>query len=333
MPQQLVKMGRLEAGGPLPLVIEPNIEHLDLIEWARNNRTLIDEKVAEHGAILFRDFKYTPNTDFNRFVQAICSDLFNDNGEHPRKSLGGKVYTPVFYPPEQLLLWHNENSFNYRWPHKIWFCCEQPASEGGETPIVDSRRVFELLDSRLKHRFIEKGVMYVRNYGTGLGLNWQTVFQTDDPAVVEKLCREARMEIEWKSENRARTSCVRPAVVRHPTTGEMSWFTQAQHWHVSCLDTATRESIEAVFAEEDYPRHCYYGDGTPIEDAVMAEILEVYRQSEIAFKWRAGDILMLDNILTAHARRPFVGERKLLVAMGEMRNFDEVATAFAGRAG
>jgi amino acid adenylation domain-containing protein/FkbM family methyltransferase len=331
--QQLVKLCRLDTGGPLPLVIEPNVEHLDLVEWARDNRALIDRSVAEHGAILFRNFRHAPHTDFDRFVQAICSDLFNENGEHPRKSLGGKVYTPIFYPPEQLLLWHNENSFNYRWPHKIWFCCEHPAREGGETPIADSRRVFELLDPRLKQRFIEKGVLYVRNYGTGLGLDWQTVFQTDDRAVVEKLCREARMEIEWKSENRARTSCVRPAAVRHPTTGEMSWFNQAQHWHLSCLDPATRESIEAVFDEEDYPRHCYYGDGTPIEDAVMTEILGVYQQSEIVFPWQAGDILMLDNILTAHARRPFAGERKLLVAMGEMRNFDEVAAATAGRAG
>jgi hypothetical protein len=59
----------------------------------------------------------------------------------------------------------------------------------------------------------------------------------------------------------------------------------------------------------------------------MSEILEVYRQSEVVFPWRAGDILMLDNVLTAHARRPFAGERRLLVAMGDMLSFDEVETA------
>jgi alpha-ketoglutarate-dependent taurine dioxygenase len=166
-----------------------------------------------------------------------------------------------------------------------------------------------------------------------MGLDWQAVFQTDNPGEAEARCAEAKMDLEWKQGGRARTRCVRPAVVRHPQTHEMSWFNQAQHWHISCLDPLTRESIEAVYAKEDYPRNCYYGDGSRIEDSVMSEILDVYSQLEVVFPWRAGDILMLDNLLTAHARRPFAGERKLLVAMGEMLSFEKVETATKVEAG
>jgi hypothetical protein len=166
--------------------------------------------------------------------------------------------------------------------------------------------------------------MYMRNYGQGVGLTWQTVFQTSDREEVERQCREQDLRLEWRDGDRARTLAVRPAAIPHRQTGEMSWFNQAQHFHLSCLDAATRRSIEALFGEEDRPRGCYFGDGSPIDDADMAEILDAYRQLEVAFRWQKGDVLLVDNVLTAHARNPFAGERKLLVAMGEMRSYRDL---------
>jgi hypothetical protein len=171
---------------------------------------------------------------------------------------------------------------------------------------------------------MEKKVMYLRNYEYGFGLGWQTVFQTKDKAEVEAACREAFIDFEWKEGGGLRTRFVRPAVVKHPQTGELTWFTQAQHWHTSCLDVETRELLLSSFSEENLPRNCYYGDGFPIEDSVMEEICGIYQKLEVSFPWQAGDLLMLDNLLTAHGRNPYVGERKLLVAMGELRSFDEI---------
>lgn len=321
----LVRTGSLGDGGLLPLVIEPEIEHVDLTQWTRNNLEFLESSLAKHGAILFRGFGVDAAAPFEEFARSIRPDLFNENGEHPREVVSGNVYTPVFYPPEKKLLWHNENSFNFQWPAKIWFCCLKPAREGGETPIVDSRRVYENLDPAIREVFERKGVMYVRNHWEGLGLSWQTLFRTNERSVVEEQCRKAFMEWEWKGDHLV-TRQIRPAVVRHPKTGEMSWFNQIQHWHVSCLDPEVRESLTSEFREEDLPRHAYYGDGTSIEDSVMKEILEVYAGLEVAFPWQAGDILMVDNILTAHARNPFAGERKLLVSMAEMLSYAEVST-------
>jgi len=73
-----------------------------------------------------------------------------------------------------------------------------------------------------------------------------------------------------------------------------------------------------MFREEDLPRNVYYGDGTSIEDAVMDEIGAAYRQCTACFPWQKGDTLMLDNMMIAHARNPYVGTRKIVVAMGEM---------------
>lgn len=107
------------------------------------------------------------------------------------------------------------------------------------------------------------------------------------------------------------------ASARHPRTGEEVWFNQAHLFHVSSLGPDMRDSLLAEFGEANLPRNSYYGDGTRIEDSVLDEIRGVYREEEVAFAWQQADILMLDNMLAAHGRRPFKGPRKVVVGMAE----------------
>ena len=320
----LVRTSSLRAGQKLPLVFEPEVDRLNVVEWTRSQREFLEQKLYEHGALLFRGFKGDLETDFEPFALNLCFELFNENGEHPREPISGSVYTPVFYPPEKQLLWHNENSFNYQWPTKILFGCLRPAAQGGETPLVDSRKVFERIDPDIREFFVRKGIIYVRNYGEGLGLDWPTVFGTTSRTQVEEICRRTGTQFEWTDGNKLRTRAWRPAVVKHPATGEMVWFNQAQHWHPSCLDSSTREALLNLFSEEELPRNCYYGDGSKIEDSAMESILEIYNELQVVFPWQVNDVLVLDNLLTAHGRNPFVGERKLLVTMGDMRNYEQI---------
>ena len=71
---------------------------------------------------------------------------------------------------------------------KLWFFSMQVADEGGETPIADSRRIYNQLPAEIRDCFERKGLMYVRNYGTGLDLSWEDVFQTNSRAAVEAYC-------------------------------------------------------------------------------------------------------------------------------------------------
>ena len=319
----VVHMGQLREGNILPLVISPTVDNLDLAGWCRNNRESLESLLHKHGAILFRDFNVTSPSYLEQCALAVCDELFSDNGELTREPVSGNIYSPVKYPADKPILWHNENTFCPRWPMKIWFYCRQPAAEGGETPIADSREVLRRLDPAVSELFLRKKIMYSRNYSDALGLGWQTVFQTNSHAEVEDYCRRYGIEFEWKTGERLRTRIVRPAVARHPRNGELVWLNQATHWHPSCLDPAVRNSLDSMFSEEDLPRNCYYGDGTPIEDAVMNEVCRVFREVQVCFPWRKGDVLMLDNMLTAHARNPYVGPREIFVAMGELFGCDE----------
>lgn len=313
----------LAEGVSLPLVVEPAVPDADLVEWTRESRASLEEKLSRHGALLFRGFGIDSVERFESFSRALCRELFDENGEH--QPVAGSVQTPVFYPADKQLLWHNENSFNHTWPTRIIFCCVQAPARGGETPVADSRRIFERLDPALRQRFLDKGVMYQRNYGGGLGLDWRTVFRTEDKAEVEEKCRAGRFDFHWKSGDRLMTRGIRPAVVRHPVTGELTWFNQAQHWHVACLDPETRDSLRALYSEEDMPRNCYYGDGSPIADEDMEAILQAYRELEVAFPWQPGDVMVVDNLLAAHGRNPYEGTRRILVTLGDMMSYDQLA--------
>jgi amino acid adenylation domain-containing protein len=317
-PDRLVKTDYLQSGATLPFVITPDIEDLNITEWAKSNRNFIETNLLQSGAILFRNFGVNSIAYFENFAEAICPGLFGEYGDLPREGVSGKVYGSTPYPQEQAILFHNESSHMHCWPQKIWFFCVQPAQQGGETPIVDCRKILKLLDTQLRERLEQKQLMYVRNYTDGLDVSWQDFFHTSDKATVEKYCRQARIEFEWLPGNGLRTRKVRPAITKHPKTGEKVFFNQLQLHHVSCLEPAVRESLLSMFGEENLPRNVYYGDGSPIEDSVMSEIGVIYQEAQVSFPWQQGDIVMLDNMLTAHGRNPYVGSRKIVVAMGEM---------------
>ncbi len=316
--RNIVRESRLNDLMALPVVFQPEVEGVDLINWTTQNRETIDSRLRQHGALLFRGFNGNSLNTFEQFTTTIASSLMS-YGERssPRHVLSGNIYTSTDHPADQHILLHNEQSYTLNWPMKIWFFCVRPAQQGGRTPIADSRRIYQRLPLPVVQKFVEKQVMYVRNYGDMLGLSWQEAFQTDDKRVVEEHCRRDTIEFEWKDENRLRTKQIRPAVRQHPRTGETVWFNHAVFFNIHSLEQTARESLRAGVDDFDLPFNTFYGDGSPIEPAIVEQIYEAYRQERIAFAWQTGDILMLDNMLCAHGREPFVAPREIAVAMAE----------------
>ncbi|HJX28840.1 MAG TPA: TauD/TfdA family dioxygenase [Thermoanaerobaculia bacterium] len=319
--EALVKMGTFAPDQPLPLVVEPLMgSDLDLTAWVRNNLELVERKLLEHGAVLFRGFGMSDVSGFEDFARVVAPELANYvEGSSPRIMLGDKVYTSTEYPPEYFVSLHNELSYAHRWPGKLLFFCAIEPREGGETPIADSRKVLQRLSPELRERFIQKKVKYVRNLhgDRGAGLSWQTVFETEDRSRVEEYCREGEIEIAWKENGGLWTSQVREAVATHPRTGEQVWFNQVDQWHPSNLGEELARALTATTREEDLPINAYHGDGSPLSVADLEEVRQAYRDVMVAFPWRQGDVLVVDNMLVAHGRMPFTPPRRVMVAMGD----------------
>jgi len=318
-PDCSVKISFLKSGETLPLVLQPETNDFDLAGWARSSRDWIETQLLNHGALLFRRFNLTTAHDFEALARAISPKLLDyRERSSPRSEVGQGIYTSTDHPADQVIHFHNEQSYTKSWPMKLWFFCLTPAKQGGATPIADGRKILNALDPKIRERFLERKVMYVRNYGDGMGLSWQTAFQTTAPSEVEAYCRQADISFEWTDGNRLRTQQVFDAVVAHPKTSEMVWFEHTAFFHVSSLDQMICEALLEEYREEELPFNTYYGDGSPIEISVLDEIREAYRTLSVSFPWQQGDALLIDNMLTSHGRESFIGPRKILVAMAEL---------------
>lgn len=314
--EALVKVEPLFPDGPLPLLMQPAVDDLDFIGWATRNRGLIDRYLLQYGAILFRNFPLRDADGFEAFIAGVSGNTLEYNEQSsPRSLVSGNIYTSTDYPADQSIFLHNETSYRRNWPLRISFFCHTPPLTGGETPIADVSKVYERIDPFIRERFLSKGVLYVRNFGDGIGLPWQTVFQTTSREAVEEYCRQAGLQCEWKGENRLRTRRVGPAIVPHPHTGKMLWFNHATFFHVTTLAPEVRSALLKQFSEEDLPGNTYYGDGSPIEENVLDGLRQAYTQETVMFPWQKGDVLMLDNMQVAHGRMPFTGPRRILTGM------------------
>jgi hypothetical protein len=314
----LVKSEPLIEGKSVPLLIRPEVESVDLAGWAAHNQNFINTQLRKHGALLFSEFKVESLTKFEQFIQSTSGALLDyQDPSSPRSQIRGKLYSSTDYPAEQSIFLHNENSYSYSWPLKLFFFCVTPSAVGGETPIADNRRISSRIPSRIKEQFAGKQVMYVRNFSPGLGLPWQTVFGTNDRNQLERNCRNMGIAVEWTGPDRLRTRQLRPAFAEHPETGELLWFNHAVFFHVSTLESSIRESLSHGLAEDELPYNTCYGDGSPIEADILDELREIYRQETVRFPWQQSQVLMLDNMLVAHGRQPFVGPRKIVVGMAQ----------------
>ncbi|BDI30446.1 syrP protein [Capsulimonas corticalis] len=308
----------LTEGSKFIQMYEPASDDVDLVGWVRHNREQLEADLLVHGALLLRGFHAPTVADFEQATQAFYGELYGGYGDLPRAGASENIYKSTPYPADKAILYHNESSHLDSWPMKIGFFCVQKAPVGGATPLMDCREVCNRIDPEIFAQFAEKGLTYVRTFVEGVDVSWRHFFQTDDKAEVEARCREAGVEFEWTDNDGLRTKQNGPAVVRHPKTGETIFFNQVQLHHPYCLDPETRESLMSLFGEEYLPRNVYFGDGSKIEDSVMAHLGEVFEQIAVRADWNEGDIALLDNMMTAHARDPYSGPRKIVVAMGQM---------------
>lgn len=314
--QDVVSMKPLSPESGLPLLLEPLTSGVDLFGWVERRRDILVGHLHKHGGLLFRGFGIDTWEKLERFIKACTDEPMLDYTYRstPRSQVQNKVYTSTEYPPDQTIMMHNEASYTNTWPGKIWFCCAKAAATGGETPIADSRRVYASMPKDIRNLFTSKKVLYVRNYGP-LDLPWQEVFGTGDKEAVMAYCRANGLDYEWVGDDGLRTRQICQAVTRHPITGEMVWFNQAHLFHSSALEPGIRNILREEREEEAFPRNAFFGDGSQIGDEIIARIHDVFRQHTIATPWQNGDVLFLDNVLTAHGRLPFTGKRLVLVGM------------------
>jgi alpha-ketoglutarate-dependent taurine dioxygenase len=308
-----VNFSFLPGAADFPLVISPKAPGLILNEWIKENRETFDSKLKKHGAILLRGFNISTVEKFQDFISGFDdTPLEYRQRSSPRFEVAKNIYHSTTYPADQQIHMHSENSYSYKWPMKIIFCCIQPAEEQGETPIADNRQVIRNLSATTRDKFTRYGVKYVRNVSKGIGLSWQEVFQTSDRTAVEAECTGNGMNFKWEGEDKLVLSWDNKAVYAHPDTGEEIWFNHSAFFNKY---SHTDEVLSSFGADDELPFNTYFGNGTPITKEEVEEIRQAYKKASVIFPWVKGDVLFMDNMLVAHGRSPYKGDRKVVVSM------------------
>lgn len=302
----------------LPIVYRATDPDIDAAEWYARNSLSVDQDLLQFGAILFRGFPIRSEEQFENFAKASISELATyTEGATPRTELKKGVYTSTEFPADQEIALHNELSYVPQPPRRLAFCCLVSPKTGGQTQIADVRNVYQRLDPALIEEFQRRGGwMLRRNYGDHFGPTISKAFGTDDQDEIRSYCERAGIRIEIHSDGRITTEQVRQTVHAHPITGAPTWFNHVAFWHPSSLCPSVREVLDQIYSRKEYPYSTYYGDGSEIPETDVAALRAAYAAEEVTFDWQEGDILLVDNWRVAHGRKPFTGDRRIIVSMG-----------------
>ncbi len=307
-----------EPGKP-PVVTVSGIADMDQAKaWLTDNLPAIRAELLDAGCLLVRGLPVASTGDF-----AVARDVLLPRRANykekatPRSDFGEGVFSSTDLPAAQPIRLHNENSYTLDFPGVLLFGCLTAPAEGGATTVGDMREALRLLPAELRERFERTGWLLVRNFSEMAGLPWHKSFATDDPKVVEEYCRDNTIGYEWLDEDTLRTRQRRSAVITHPVTGERSWFNHVAFWHQWTLDPDVRDILVETYGEDGLPFATYVGDGTALTKDEVDQLNAVYDQVTMRESWQAGDLMLVDNILCAHGREAFDGDRKIVVGMGD----------------
>ena len=331
----------------LPLLITPengNNAKQQLIDWIAANKTTVEEKLTESGAVLFRGFDIRSAQDFEDVARAVDTDLKDDYmGTSPRDKKSDYAFSASELPGHYPIMQHCEMSFLPSAPRRLFFYCHIEPQYGGETPICDFRKVYQDLDPKIKDEFERKGVKHIRNYASpneksrsGFQLkSWKDLFHTTDKKTIEKKCADNEIICEWKPNDGLRMINKNAGIKTHPITHEKVWFNHTQVFHVSAAaDEYHRinkrqkrwETFKwSILLEmmtwykkwtkdpNEQSMHVTFGDDSQIPDEYVEHIQDVIWKHLGIQPWKKGDVICIDNFSTSHGRLPYFGPREIMV--------------------
>ncbi|HEX4249493.1 MAG TPA: TauD/TfdA family dioxygenase [Pseudonocardia sp.] len=291
----------------------------DASGWLAGHRDALRGAVTRYGSVLVRGLALADVAG----VASVAARLGGLMAEHeafaPRTPYPGGVYSSTTWPANQPMCMHHELSYAHEFPALMLFACLTAPTEGGATGVADASAVLEALPPALVERFEREGWVLTRGYNEEVGASWADSFGTDEGATgraaVERYCHANGIVFEWQPDGGLRTRQRRRAVVRHPVTGRRCWFNQVAFLNEWTLDADVREYLIDDYGPDGLPFNTRFGNGDPIDARTVALIDEVYQAHTLREPWQAGDLLLVDNIGTAHSREAFTGPREVLVGM------------------
>ncbi|MFY1633949.1 TauD/TfdA family dioxygenase [Solwaraspora sp. WMMB335] len=306
-----------DVGQMIPTLLAEAAGDIPRAALAAEVRRAIDEALPASGGVLLRGLPLVDRADFEWLVAALgYRRMGYQGGIAVRKRDSDVALNTTEEDPRITLSPHNEMAYLPTYPRKIMFFCERAATTGGEVPINDIRDTTGRLPDDIRRIFQQRGIRYHRSLPSRSSpgqTSWAETFGTGDRHLVEEHLRAGGYEYRWAGDGRLRYHYQRDAFVAHPDTGEQLWFNQVTELH--CSYWRSHPDFPGDLPDQDYPATTTYGDGTPIDEDLIAALRGLLWQSTRAVRMRDGDVLVLDNQVVQHGRFAFQGARRHFVSL------------------
>jgi alpha-ketoglutarate-dependent taurine dioxygenase len=286
--------------------------------WAAAHKDALRAAVAEHGSVMVRGLDLRDAAEVNAVFRQLSNGLMIEREAFAsRRIYSDGVYSSATWPANQPMCMHHELSYTLEFPGLMLFACLSAPTRGGATAVSDSRAVLNALPADLVTRFERDGWMLTRSYNDEIGASVAEAFGTDDRSTVEAYCRANGIGFEWLPDGGLHTWQRRSAVVHHPVTGQRCWFNQIAFLNEWTIDPEVREYLVEMYGADGLPFNTWFGNGDPIGADVVLLLNQIYEANTVREPWQAGDLMLVDNIRTAHSREAYEGPREVLVGMAD----------------
>lgn len=305
----------LQPGKPPILRVETTSHPLN---WVAEHREALRAVVIEHGSVLVRGLGLRTTDEISAIFRRLANGLMNEREAFAsRRIYSDGVYSSSAWPANQQMCMHHELSYRIEFPGLLLFACLSAPTSGGVTGIADASTILNALPDGLVKQFVREGWMLTRSYNDEIGASYAQAFGTEDRRAVERYCRANAIEFEWQPDGGLRTRQRRRAIVRHPVTGQLCWFNQVAFLNKWTLAPEIREYLVDVYGEDGLPFNTRFGSGAPIGEDIVQLLNYVYEANTRREPWQVGDLMLVDNIRTAHSREAFEGPREILVGLAD----------------
>ena len=305
-----------------PHVIQCQDANCDLetaTEWIQSQSRELLTLATAHGAVLLRDFPVTSAENFDSMVTALGLPNFpyeQSLSNAVRVNRTERVFSANEAPPEVQIFFHHEMAQTPLYPRWIFFSCEVAAEQGGATPICRSDILLEKLRDSCPD-FIEaceqKGLRYTNimpsnnDANSGMGRSWKSTLGVEDQEAAEKRLRDLGYRWEWMKDG-----CLKAMT---PTLPAVATLADGRDVFFNQLIAAFRGWKDE---RNDPSKSICHGDGAPLDTHGVSTAAALSEELAFDLMWQAGDIVLIDNRVTMHARRPFIGTRKVLASLASM---------------
>jgi alpha-ketoglutarate-dependent taurine dioxygenase len=300
-------------------------------DWAAANRQALRGLVLNHGSVLVRGLALRDPAEVGAVFRTLGGHLMAERESFAaRTAYQPGLFRSTKWPANQQMCMHHELSYAVEFPGTMLFACLTAPAAGGATAVADAPAVLDALPPQLVARFEQEGWMLVRNYNDEIGSSYADAFGTGDRGAVEHYCRANGIDFAWQPDGGLRTWQRRYAIVRHPVTGRFCWFNQVAFLNEWTLEPEVREFLVDMYGPDGLPFNTRFGHGDPIGQDVVQLLNGLYATNTRREPWQAGDLLLVDNIRTAHSREPYEGAREVVVGMTDPVNIAACAPNAAG---